>query len=64
MKTTLNIPEDLIKKAMSMAKHRTKTETIIVALQEYIRKKKIEQIMKYQGKLQFEETWEKSRHAR
>lgn len=64
MKTTLNIPEDLIKKAMSMAKHRTKTETIIVALQEYIRKKKIEQIMKYQGKLQFKETWEKSRHAR
>jgi len=64
MKTTLNIPEDLIKKAMSLAKHRTKTETIIVALQEYVRKKMIEKIMKYQGKLQFDETWEKSRHAR
>jgi Arc/MetJ family transcription regulator len=64
MKTTLNIPEDLIKKAMSLAKHKTKTETVIVALQEYVRKKKIEKIMKYQGKLQFDETWEKSRHAR
>jgi len=64
MKTTLNIPENLIKKAMSLAKHRTKTETVIVALQEYVRKKKIEKIMKYQGKLQFDETWEKSRHAR
>ena len=64
MKTTLNIPEDLIKKAMSLAKHRTKTETVIVALQEYVHKKKIEKIMKYQGKLQFDETWEKSRHAR
>jgi hypothetical protein len=64
MKTTLNIPEDLIKKAMSLAKHRTKTETVIVALQEYVRKKKIEKIMKYQGKLQFDETWEKSRHVR
>jgi len=64
MKTTLNIPEDLIKKAMSLAKHRTKTETIIVALQEYVRQKKIEQILELQGKLQFEETWEKSRHAR
>ncbi len=64
MKTTLNIPEDLIKKAMSLAKHRTKTETVIVALQEYVRKKKIEKIMEYQGKLQFDETWEKSRHAR
>jgi len=64
MKTTLNIPEDLIKKAMSLANHRTKTETIIVALQEYIRKKKIEKIIKFQGKLRFNDTWEKSRHAR
>ena len=64
MKTTLNIPEDLIKKAMALAKHKTKTETVIVALQEYVRQKKIEKIMEHQGKLQFEETWEKSRHAR
>lgn len=64
MKTTLNIPEDLIKKAMALANHQTKTETIISALQEYVRKKKIEKIIKYQGKLQFEETWKKSRHAR
>ncbi len=64
MKTTLNIPEDLIKKAMALANHKTKTETVVVALQEYIRKKKIEKIIKYQGKLQFEETWKKSRHDR
>ena len=64
MKTTLNIPEDLIKKAMSLSKHRTKTETVVVALQEYIRQKKIDKILGQEGKLQFEETWEKSRHAR
>jgi hypothetical protein len=64
MKTTLNIPEDLIRKAMSFAKHRTKTETIIVALQEYVRQKKIEKILIHQGKLQFDDTWERSRHAR
>ena len=64
MKTTLNIPEDLIKKAMSLAKHRTKTETVVVALQEYIRQKEIEKILGQEGKLQFEETWEESRHAR
>ncbi len=64
MKTTLNIPEDLIKKAMSLSKRRTKTETIIVALQEYVRKKTTEKIMEHQGKLQFDEAWEKSRHAR
>jgi len=64
MKTTLNIPEDLIKKAMSLSKHKTKTETIVVALQEYVRQKKIEKILEHQGKMQFDETWEKSRHAR
>ena len=64
MKTTLNIPEDLIKKAMSLAKHRTKTETVVVALQEYIRQQQIEKILGQEGKLQFEETWEESRHAR
>jgi hypothetical protein len=64
MKTTLNIPEDLIKKAMSLSKHRTKTETVVVALQEYIRQQQIEKILGQEGKLQFEETWEKSRHAR
>ncbi len=64
MKTTLNIPENLIRKAMALAKHKTKTETVVVALQEYIRKKKIEKILSSEGKLQFDDTWEKSRHAR
>ncbi|MBM4306844.1 MAG: type II toxin-antitoxin system VapB family antitoxin [Deltaproteobacteria bacterium] len=64
MKTTLNIPEDLIKTAMSLAKHRTKTETVIIALREYIRKKKIEKILGQEGMLQFEDLWKETRHAR
>jgi hypothetical protein len=64
MKTTLNIPEDLIETAMSLSKNRSKTETVVVALKEYVRKKRIEKILEHQGKLQFEDIWEKSRHAR
>ncbi len=64
MKTTLNIPEDLIKTAMSLSSYRTKTETVIVALREYIRLKKTEKVIEQEGKLQFEDTWEKARHAR
>jgi hypothetical protein len=64
MKTSLNIPEGLIKKAMLLGKHRTKAETVILALQEYVRRKQIENILEHEGKLQFEETWEKSRHGR
>ncbi|OGW52527.1 MAG: hypothetical protein A2Y81_08375 [Nitrospirae bacterium RBG_13_43_8] len=64
MKTTLNIPEELIETAMSLSKYPTKTETVIVALREYIRLKKIEKILEYEGKLRIEDTWERSRHAR
>ncbi len=64
MKTTLNIPKELIETAMSISKNRTKTETIIAALGEYIRLKKIEKILEHEGKLQLEITWERSRHAR
>ncbi len=64
MKTTLNIPEELIKTAMSLSKYPTKTKTGIVALEEYIRLKKIEKILANEGKLQFANTWEKTRQAR
>jgi hypothetical protein len=64
MKTTLNIPEALLRTAMSLSKNKTKTDTVIVALKEYVRKKRIEKILEHQGKLQFEEIWEKTRHAR
>jgi uncharacterized UPF0146 family protein len=63
MRTTLNLPDDLIKQAMSLS-HRTKAEIVIAALQQYAPRKKIEKIMEYKGKLQFDETREKSRHAR
>ena len=45
MKTTLNIPESLIKEAMKLANRRTKTDTIIVALKEYIRRKELENVI-------------------
>jgi len=64
MKTTLNIPDAIIKEAMSLSKHRTKTETVIIALREYIRLKKVEKVLAHEGKLEFDDTWEKSRHAR
>jgi hypothetical protein len=39
-------------------------ETVIVALQEYVRQKKVEKILEHEGRLQFEETLDKSRHVR
>jgi predicted nucleic acid-binding protein len=49
MKTTLNIPEELIKTTMNFSQNRTKTGTVTEALQEYIRMKKIEKILECEG---------------
>jgi Arc/MetJ family transcription regulator len=64
MKTTLDIPEDLIKEAMTVSKSKTKTEAVITGLRELIRQKKIERVLSSAGKLEFSDDWEKARHAR
>ena len=64
MKTTLNIPESLIKEAMKLANRRTKTDTIIVALKEYIRRKELENVISMSGKLDFSDDWKSGRHER
>ena len=51
MKTTIDIPEDLIKEAMKITKSRTKTELIKKALYNIIQKNKIKSLKNYKGKI-------------
>ena len=51
MRTTLDLPEELIKEAMATTHTQTKTRVIIKALEELIRKTKISEIKNYKGKL-------------
>jgi Arc/MetJ family transcription regulator len=64
MKTTLNIPEELVKTTMKLSKSRTKTEAIITAMEEYVRRKKLEAIITMEGKLRFSNDWDRVRHER
>ena len=64
MKTTLNIPDDLVNKTMRLSGSKTKTGAIVTAMKEYIRRKKLEHIMELEGTLQFSSDWEKARHGR
>ncbi|MEK6775479.1 MAG: type II toxin-antitoxin system VapB family antitoxin [bacterium] len=64
MKTTLDIPNDLIREAMKLSKSNTKRQAVIMALQEFIRRKTIEEAIAMQGKLEFMADWEKLRHER
>lgn len=51
MRTTLNLPEDLLKEAQKLAGTSSKTSTVIYSLQELIRLKKIERLRKLRGLL-------------
>ena len=51
MRTTLDLPENLLIEAMELTHTGTKTGVIILALNELIRKSKISDIKKYRGKV-------------
>ena len=54
MRTTLDLPEDLIEEAMKVTGIPTKTRAIITALEELIRKSRISGIKKFKGKIDLE----------
>ncbi len=51
MRTTLELPEDLLHKAMAVSHIKTKTQVITLALQELIRKSEISDLKKFKGKI-------------
>ncbi len=51
MRTTIDIPEDLINEAMKVTKASTKTEVIKTALYQIIQKNKIRGIKSYKGQV-------------
>jgi Arc/MetJ family transcription regulator len=51
MRTTLDLPEDLINEAMKATHINTKTKVIITALEDLVRKSKISDLKKFKGKV-------------
>jgi len=51
MRTTLDLPENLVAEAMKVTHTDTKTAVIVRALEELVRKAKISDIKKYRGKV-------------
>jgi len=51
MRTTLDLPDDLVKEAMKASCIDTKTQVIIIALQDLIRKSKLSELKKLKGKI-------------
>lgn len=51
MRTTLDLPDNLIDEAMKMTRIKTKTKVIITALEQLIRREKLSEIKKFKGKI-------------
>ena len=51
MRTTLDLPIDLLNDAMKATHAKTKTKVIIIALEELIRKSKIAGLKEFKGKV-------------
>jgi len=51
MRTTLDLPENLLNEAMKVTHTSTKTGVIVKALEELVRKSKLSDIKKYKGKI-------------
>lgn len=54
MRTTLDLPEELVKEAQNVLGFKSKTDTIIVSLRELIRRKRIEELNRMSGHVHLE----------
>ncbi|GBD96344.1 MAG TPA: DUF2191 domain-containing protein [Nitrospirae bacterium] len=59
MRATLNIPDDLISEVQKVTGEKSKTKAIVVAMQEYIRQKKIKELIALRGKIRIDYDWQK-----
>ena len=64
MRTTLDLPEDLLKAAMKASHISTKTQVIITALEQLIRKSKIAELKNFKGQIDLDIDLDKIRGRR
>ena len=51
MRTTLDLPQELLEEAMELTRIKTKTKVFITALEELVRKARVAEITGYKGKV-------------
>lgn len=51
MRTTLDLPEALVQDAMKVCHQKTKTAVIIAALQDVVRKNRLQELRRFKGRV-------------
>ncbi len=58
MRATLNLPDTLIHKLLKVTGEKKKTKAICLAIEDYIRRKRKEDLLSLSGKIHFDLSWE------
>ena len=61
MRTTLDLPDDLLEEARTSMGFKSKTDTVVLALRELVRRKRIEELKALMGRVRLEIDVPKSR---
>ena len=64
MRTTMDLPEDLLDEVKDLSGTRSKTAAVILALKDYVDRKKIEKLRKLRGSIAVEHDFTALRHMR
>lgn len=59
MRATLNISDELLSKVQKITGEKSKTKAITIAMQEFIRQKKIKELIALRGKIRIDYDWQK-----
>jgi len=51
MRTTLDLPDSLVQNAMKVSHQKTKTAVIITALQDLVRKSRLQELRQFKGQV-------------
>lgn len=51
MRTTLNLPEELLQEALQATQAKNRTQVIIMALEELVRRHRLQKLKNYKGKV-------------
>lgn len=63
MRATLNIPDELIDEVQRLSGEKTKTQAIVTVMEDYVRRKKMEDLLALRGKIAVEYDWEREEEA-
>ena len=58
MRTTINIDDDLLEGVMRFTQAKSRVDAIRIALREYLRQQRKQQVLALRGKLEVEDNWQ------